>query len=73
MIGRPHIADALVAHGAIPDRSEAFREIQPFGPVLRAVLRALPGDRQPGMGDERDAAGSMDRLHRVHREGARTT
>ncbi|WP_193104288.1 PHP domain-containing protein [Brachybacterium sp. FME24] len=33
VIGRPHIADALVAHGAIPDRSAAFAEIlSPSGP-----------------------------------------
>ncbi|WP_114855818.1 PHP domain-containing protein [Brachybacterium sp. YJGR34] len=33
VIGRPHIADALVARGAIADRSEAFREIlSPSGP-----------------------------------------
>ncbi|GAA1488464.1 PHP domain-containing protein [Brachybacterium sacelli] len=33
VIGRPHIADALVARGAIPDRSAAFQEIlSPSGP-----------------------------------------
>ncbi|MEE1649287.1 PHP domain-containing protein [Brachybacterium sp. J144] len=33
VIGRPHIADALVAHGVLPDRSAAFREIlHPSGP-----------------------------------------
>ncbi|MFC7373818.1 PHP domain-containing protein [Brachybacterium sp. GCM10030267] len=33
VIGRPHIADALVAQGSIPDRSAAFREIlSPSGP-----------------------------------------
>lgn len=33
VLGRPHIADALVVQGAIPDRSAAFREIlSPAGP-----------------------------------------
>ena len=33
VIGRPHIADALVAYGAVADRSAAFQEIlKPSGP-----------------------------------------
>ncbi|MGO2755882.1 PHP domain-containing protein [Brachybacterium alimentarium] len=45
VIGRPHIADALVAHGAIPDRSEAFREIlSPSGPYYVPYYAPSPVD-----------------------------
>jgi 3',5'-nucleoside bisphosphate phosphatase len=55
VIGRPHIADALVAHGAIPDRSAAFQEIlSPSGPYYVPYYAPSPGDAVRAI---RDAGG----------------
>ena len=47
--GRPHIADALVANGAVANRDEAFvRWLGNDSPVRRAPLRARPGGTRFG-------------------------
>ena len=45
-VGRPHIADALVARGIVRDRAEAFTGIlHPRGDYYVAHVRARPADR----------------------------
>ena len=44
-IGRPHIADALVARGVVPDRSTAFRTIlRPGSPYYASTFAPPPVD-----------------------------
>ena len=45
VIGRPHIADALVAAGVVPDRSAAFTEVlRPSGPYYVPYYAPSPLD-----------------------------